>query len=92
MSGVFIAGCDMYIPEQAVTNDDLAEILDTSDEWINQRTGIRKRRFSSGEMGAITAREALNVAGVSGKEIDMIIGCTCTPDYNFPTLPCIIQD
>lgn len=96
MSGVFIAGAGMYIPERVVTNDDMAKIVDTSDEWILQRTGIRERRFSSGEpnyyMGAAAARKALINAGVRAEDIDMIIGCTCTPDYNFPTLACIIQD
>jgi 3-oxoacyl-[acyl-carrier-protein] synthase III len=96
MSGVFIAGTGMYVPDQVVTNDDMSKIVDTSDEWIAQRTGIRERRFSRGEpnfyMGAAAAREAVNSAGICCDDIDMIIGCTCTPDYNYPSLACIIQD
>jgi 3-oxoacyl-(acyl-carrier-protein) synthase III len=96
MSGIFIAGTGMYVPDQVVTNDGMAKIVETSDEWISQRTGIRERRFSSGEpnfyMGARAARQAVANAGVSPDEIDMIIGCTCTADYNYPSLACIIQD
>jgi 3-oxoacyl-[acyl-carrier-protein] synthase-3 len=96
MSGVFIAGTGMYLPDQVVTNDDMSKIVETSDEWISQRTGIRQRRFSQGEpnfyMGAQAARQALTNASVSAEDIDMIIGCTCTPDYNYPSLACILQD
>ncbi len=80
MTGVLIAGTGMYVPSQTVTNDDLAKIVDTSDEWISKRTGIRERRISRGEtnsyMGTIAAGRALDDAGVDGSEIDMIIGCT----------------
>lgn len=96
MSGVFLAGTGMYVPAKVVTNDDMAKLVDTSDEWISQRTGIRERRFSQGEpnhyMGTAAARQALENAGISGAEVDMIIGCTCTGDYNYPSLACIIQD
>lgn len=96
MTGVLIAGTGMYVPSQTVTNDDLAKIVDTSDEWISKRTGIRERRISRGEtnsyMGTIAAGRALDDAGVDGSEIDMIIGCTCTPDYYYPSLACVIQD
>ena len=95
MSGVFIAGTGMYAPSKVVTNDDMAEIVDTSDEWITERTGIRQRRFSTGEpnyyMGIQAARAALERAGTDPAEVDMIIGCTVTPDYYFPTLACILQ-
>lgn len=95
MSGVLIAGAGMYVPETIVTNDDMAKIVDTSDEWIVQRTGIQNRRFSKGEpnyyMGTKAAQKALENAGVSADEIEMIIGCTCTPDYFYPSLSCIIQ-
>jgi 3-oxoacyl-[acyl-carrier-protein] synthase III len=96
MSGVFIASTGMYVPAQVVTNDDMSKIVDTSDEWISQRTGIRERRFSQGEpnfyMGAAAARQAVDRAGVAAADIDMIIGCTCSPDYYYPNLACIIQD
>lgn len=96
MTGVLIAGTGMYIPTQVVTNDDMAKIVDTSDEWISQRTGIRERRISKGEtnsyMGARAAKQAMENAGVSGADLDMIIGCTCTPDYFYPSMACIMQD
>lgn len=96
MAGVLIAGAGKYVPSQVVTNDDMAKIVDTSDEWISKRTGIRERRISRGEtnwyMGAKAAKQALKNAGVDGSEIEMIIGCTCTPDYFYPSLACIIQD
>lgn len=96
MSGIRIAGTGMYVPAKVVTNDDMSKLVETSDEWISQRTGIRQRRFSQGEpnfyMGAAAAREAMNNAKVSGGDIDMIIGCTCTPDFYYPSLACIMQD
>jgi 3-oxoacyl-[acyl-carrier-protein] synthase III len=95
MSGVFIAGSGMYVPSNIVTNDDMSKIVETSDEWISQRTGIRERRFSQGEsnyfMGSVAARQAMDAAEVTGKEIDMIIATTCTPDYFYPNLACIVQ-
>lgn len=95
MSGVLVAGAGMYVPETIVTNDDMCKIVDTSDEWIVQRTGIQNRRFSKGEpnfyMGTKAAQMALKNANVSAEEIDMIIGCTCTPDYFYPSLSCIVQ-
>jgi 3-oxoacyl-[acyl-carrier-protein] synthase-3 len=96
MSGVYIAGTGMYLPKKIVTNDDISKIVETSDEWISQRTGIRQRHFSTGEpnfyMGTKAARQAMEDAEVDSGDIDMIIGCTCTPDYNYPSLACIIQD
>jgi 3-oxoacyl-[acyl-carrier-protein] synthase-3 len=95
MSGIFIAGTGMYAPQRVVTNDDLAKIVDTSDEWITERTGIKQRRFSEGEpnfyMGKHAALEAIGRAGVDPAEIDLIIGSTVTPDYYCPSLACIIQ-
>jgi 3-oxoacyl-[acyl-carrier-protein] synthase-3 len=95
MSGIFIAGTGMYVPPRAVTNDDMTKIVDTSDEWITERTGIKERRFSEGEpnfyMGKMAALEAIKKAGIDAAEIDMIIGATATPDYLFPSLACIIQ-
>lgn len=96
MSGVFIAGAGMYVPETVVTNDEMAKFVDTSDEWIKQRTGISERRFSKGEpnwfMGMKAAEQAIENSGISADDIDMIIGCTCTPDYYYPTLACILQN
>lgn len=95
MSGIFIAGTGKYIPSAVVTNDDMAKIVETSDEWITERTGIRQRHFSTGEstfyMGAEAAREAIERAGIAPADIDMIIGTTVTPDYYYPSLACIVQ-
>jgi 3-oxoacyl-[acyl-carrier-protein] synthase-3 len=96
MSGIFVAGTGKYVPSQVVTNDDLAKIVETSDEWISERTGIRERRFSNGEqtwyMGKMAAQDALSNANINAQDIDMIIGCTITPDYFTPSLACIIQN
>jgi 3-oxoacyl-[acyl-carrier-protein] synthase-3 len=95
MSGIFVVGTGKYVPSQVVTNNDLANIVETSDEWISERTGIKERRFSNGEqtwyMGKMAAQDALNNAKLDAMEIDLIIGCTITPDYFTPSLSCIIQ-
>lgn len=95
MSGVFLAGVGRYIPAGVVTNDDMSKIVDTSDEWISERTGIRERHFSNGEptwfMGAEAAKAALQNAGVNACDIDMIIGCSISADYFFPSMSCIVQ-
>jgi 3-oxoacyl-[acyl-carrier-protein] synthase-3 len=78
-----------YVPTRCVTNDDLAQLMDTSDEWIRQRSGIRTRYWvSEGETGAGLAREAtcraLNKAGLKAGDLDCIVYCTCTPDHFEP--------
>lgn len=86
------AGC---VPEQVITNDDLAKIVDTSDEWITQRTGIKERHISSGENTSVlvtgVARQLLERASVSAEDIDMIIVASVTPDYGTPSLACMVQ-
>ena len=83
------------VPEQVITNDDLAKIVDTSDEWIVQRTGIRERRISSGDntssLAIGTARMVLERAQVDPKEVDLIIVASVTPDYGTPSLACMVQ-
>ena len=73
-----IAGIGAYVPENLITNDDLAKIVDTNDEWIRTRTGIRERRISSGEgtrhLAAKAAERALAAAGVAPEELDIILG------------------
>jgi 3-oxoacyl-[acyl-carrier-protein] synthase-3 len=86
---VTITGLGMHVPEKVVTNDDLATTLDTSDEWIQQRTGIRERRFvepgiSSSDLGIIAAGRALVDAEVSPEDIDLVITATLTPDQCTP--------
>lgn len=83
------------VPEQIITNDDLAKIVDTSDEWITQRTGIRERRISSGDntssLAIGTARRVLERAKVDPEEVDLIIVASVTPDYGTPSLACMVQ-
>lgn len=90
-----IIGTGSYVPSRVVTNDDLAEIVETSDEWIRTRTGIVKRHISEGEgttqMAAQAAKKALNDANVEPEEIDVIIAATSTPDYCFPSAACEVQ-
>ncbi|MHB8126466.1 MAG: beta-ketoacyl-ACP synthase III [Desulfitobacteriaceae bacterium] len=92
-----IVGIGTYVPEKILTNNDLEKIVDTSDEWIQVRTGIRERHIASAEqaasdLGAIAAQRALDHAGVSADEIDLIIVSTATPDMLFPSTACIIQE
>ena len=95
MSGIEIAGTGSYLPSLVLTNDDLSKMVDTSDEWIRERTGIRERRISKGEpawyMGRQAAAACLENAGVGAKDVDLIIACSITADYFTPSLSCIIQ-
>lgn len=90
-----IAGIGAYVPETIVTNDDLAKIVETSDEWISSRTGIRERRISTKEgtsdLAAEAARRALEAAGVKPEELDLIILGTSSPDCNYPSGACEVQ-
>ncbi|MFQ5626891.1 MAG: beta-ketoacyl-ACP synthase III [Methyloligellaceae bacterium] len=91
-----ILGCGGYLPETVLTNDDLAKIVDTSDEWIRARTGIHERRIAAeGEMtsdlGTEAALQALERAGVDASDIDLIILATSTPDNTFPATAVTIQ-
>ncbi|MBX0326857.1 ketoacyl-ACP synthase III [Oscillochloris sp. ZM17-4] len=91
-----ITGWGMAVPQQVVTNDDLAQRIDTSDEWIRSRTGIAERRIAGpGEFTSTLAtaagREAIERAGLSPSDIDMVIVATCTPDRPFPATACAVQ-
>jgi 3-oxoacyl-[acyl-carrier-protein] synthase-3 len=90
-----IIGTGSYVPENVMTNDDLAKLVETSDEWIESRTGIKERRISTGEKTSDIAYEAASRALKSSKlnadEIDLIICATITPDYFMPSTACIIQ-
>ena len=85
-----IAGIGMYLPENVVTNEDLTKVMDTSDEWIVERTGIRERRFATRykdtttTMGVEAAKIAIERAGLAKDDIDFIIFATLSPDYFFP--------
>ena len=92
-----IIGIGSYVPEKVITNQDLEKIVDTSDEWIVTRTGIRERRIAAEEqatsdLGTIAARRALENAGIRAEELDLIIVATVTPDMNFPSTACLIQN
>ena len=96
MKGNRIIGTGMGMPSRIVTNDDLAKIVDTTDEWIFSRTGIRERRIAqdhetTSDFGALAAKNALEMAGVGAEEIDLIIMATLTPDRLLPATACIVQ-
>jgi 3-oxoacyl-[acyl-carrier-protein] synthase-3 len=91
-----IVGTGIYLPEKVLTNADLEKTLDTSDEWIQTRTGIQERRIaqkdeSSSTLGALAAKNALNAAGLTPDSLDMIIVCTSTPDVLYPSTACFVQ-
>ena len=91
-----IKGVGGYLPARVVTNSDLAKLVDTSDAWITERTGIKERRIAAeGEltstMGAIAARAALDDAGLAPEDIDLIILATSTPDQTFPASAVAVQ-
>ncbi len=97
MRSAALTGWGMYVPERIVTNEELARTIDTSDEWIASRTGIRQRRVASSEdttssMGIRAALDAIRVAGLTPDDIDLVIVGTATPDYPFPATACLIQD
>lgn len=92
-----IIGTGSYLPEKILTNEDLEKIVDTSDEWIRTRTGIRERRVAREEEAASdlslkASERALESAGVRAEEIDLIIVATVTPDTLFPATACLVQD
>ena len=91
-----IIGTGSYLPEKIVTNADLEKILDTSDQWIQDRTGIRERRIShenesSSDMAEAAALKAMQAAGVNPEEIGLLVVGTTTPDLIFPSTACLIQ-
>jgi 3-oxoacyl-[acyl-carrier-protein] synthase-3 len=93
---VSIIGTGSYVPERILSNADLEKIVDTSDEWIVTRTGIRERRVAAADettsdMAAHAARAAMEQAGVTAEEIDLIIVATVTPDMAFPSTACWVQ-
>jgi 3-oxoacyl-[acyl-carrier-protein] synthase-3 len=91
-----VLGCGSYLPAKVLTNDDLSRIVDTSDEWITQRTGIKKRHIAAegeltSDLATKAAREALIDAGVAIEEIDLIVMATATPDHTFPAAAVTVQ-
>src|ERR1700749_4303293 len=91
-----VAGCGAYLPERIVTNRDLADRLDTSDEWIRQRTGIAERRIAApgeltSDLAFHAARRALASAGMNGGDVDLLVLATATPDNTFPATAAKVQ-
>ena len=96
LDSIRIAGTGSYVPERVLTNDDLAKMVNTSDEWISTRTGIKERRIASdaeatSDLATQAARGALEQAGVRAEELDLIIVATITPDTFFPATSCYVQ-
>lgn len=93
---VSIIGTGSYVPERVLSNKDLEAMVDTSDEWITTRTGIKERRIAAeneytSDMAAKAAQKAMEQAGITAEEIDLIIVATVTPDMAFPSTACFVQ-
>ena len=94
---VGIAGTGSYVPERVIDNEWFETIVDTSDEWIVQRTGIRQRRFAADDQATSdlsfeASQRAIEAAGISAEDLDLIVLGTLTPDYYLPSASCLIQD
>ena len=94
-----IAGLGKYLPDNVVTNDDLSKIMDTTDEWIIERTGIKERRHikkgdgdTTASMGVKAAKIAIERAGIDKNDIDLILFATLSPDYYFPGSGVLVQE
>lgn len=96
IKSIKIVGCGNYFPEKILTNNDLAKMVDTSDEWIRARTGIRERRIARddeavSDMAVKAAKKALKQANLNPEDIELIIVATVTPDMPFPSTSCFVQ-
>lgn len=94
--GTTITGTGMYVPDHIVTNDDLAKLVETSDEWVVERTGIKARRKAapeqaSSDLALIACQRALEMAGIEAKDVDQIVLATTTPDRILPSCACTLQ-
>jgi 3-oxoacyl-[acyl-carrier-protein] synthase III len=97
MKRAVVTGIGHSVPEKIWTNFDLMKFVDTSDEWITQRTGIRERRISNEDEPAskfsiLAAQEAIASANLAGEDVDLVVVGTVTPDYPFPSTACLVQD
>ena len=94
---VGILGVGMYLPERRLTNKDLEKMVDTTDEWITTRTGIKERRIAredeaTSDMATMAARRAIEDAHLKPEDLDLIIVATITPDMFFPATACLVQE
>ena len=97
MPGAKITALGCYVPPRVLTNRDLETMVDTTDEWILQRVGIRERHIAppemaTSDMAVLAACAALNQRGIAGRDIEAILLCTVTPDMMFPSTACLVQD
>ena len=97
MPGAKITALGCYVPPRVLTNRDLEAMVDTTDEWILQRVGIRERHIAppemaTSDMAVMAACAALNQRGIAGRDIEAILLCTVTPDMLFPSTACLVQD
>ncbi|WP_042230014.1 beta-ketoacyl-ACP synthase III [Paenibacillus popilliae] len=97
LRSVGIIGTGKYVPERVLTNEDLEKMVDTSDEWIITRTGIKERRIAAeheatSDLAYHAAQEALKAAGITAEQLDLIIVTTITPDMAFPSTACLLQE
>src|SRR3989442_12387088 len=92
-----VLGGGVYAPPKVLTNDDLARLVDTSDEWSTTRTGIKRRHIAgpdqaTSDLAVIAAQQALDAAAVSARDLDLILVGTATPDMLFPATACLLQE
>ena len=91
-----ILGTGAYVPERVLTNDELSTMVETSDEWITQRVGVKERRISTcesaAEMGAKAAQRALEAAGITADQLDLIVGATVSSDTGCPSMSALVQE
>ncbi len=94
--GLQFLGTGAGLPEKVLTNADLEKIVDTTDQWITERTGIKERRVAAADqatsdLSVLAARRALESAGLQPQDVDLIVVATCTPDHLFPSTACLVQ-
>jgi 3-oxoacyl-[acyl-carrier-protein] synthase-3 len=92
-----ILGLGTYVPPRVITNEELARLVDTTDEWITTRTGIKRRHIAgpneaTSDLALIAAQQALDAAGVRAQDLDLVLVGTATPDMFFPATACLLQD
>ena len=96
LRSVSITGVGSYVPERVLTNADLEKIVETTDDWITSRTGIRERRIArdneaTSDLAVVAAQRALAAAGITADQVELIIVATITPDMQFPSTACLVQ-